>query len=90
MNHDFDMLFRYTAPPPTVQDRGLEKPSNENTVLFLVSCFQYILVAGAFSIGPPYRKSMWTNGTFQVLLQVELIRWVYRLAYVLHWAVVPD
>jgi cation-transporting P-type ATPase 13A2 len=35
----------------------------ENSVLFMISCFQYILVAAVFSIGPPYRKSIWTNGT---------------------------
>ncbi|KAJ3514325.1 hypothetical protein NLJ89_g2444 [Agrocybe chaxingu] len=55
------------TPPPTShpgEDGGnkLESTNFENSVLFLVSCFQYILVAAVFSIGPPYRKSMWTNG----------------------------
>jgi len=55
----------YTPPPrtpPSEGDNKLESRNFENTVLFLVSCFQYILVAAVFSIGPPYRKSMWTNG----------------------------
>ena len=34
-----------------------------------MSCFQYILVAAVFSIGPPYRKPMWTNN----LLMLSLI-----------------
>ena len=33
-----------------------------------MSCFQYILVAAVFSIGPPYRKPMWTNGIYSSLL----------------------
>jgi hypothetical protein len=46
-------------------DNRLQAANFENTVLFSLSCFQYILVAGVFSIGPPYRKPMWTNGGCQ-------------------------
>lgn len=56
--------LRYTPPPsPDTKDGSnqLESTNFENSVLFLLSCFQYILVAGVFSIGPPYRKPMWTN-----------------------------
>jgi cation-transporting P-type ATPase 13A2 len=47
---------------PGKGDNHLQAKNFENSVLFLVSSFQYILVAAVFSIGPPYRKSMWTNG----------------------------
>lgn len=52
------------VPPHMVVTSGtkLNATNYENTALFLVSCFQYILVAAVFSIGPPYRKAMWTNG----------------------------
>ncbi|KAF7967606.1 hypothetical protein HWV62_33697 [Athelia sp. TMB] len=56
----------YTPPDthmdPDSGDNHLEAKNYENSVLFMVSCFQYILVAAVFSIGPPYRKSIWTNG----------------------------
>jgi len=55
----------YTPPPPSdpsSDDNHLESTNYENSTLFLLSCFQYVLVAAVFSIGPPYRKSMWTNG----------------------------
>ncbi|OSC97098.1 Ca-transporting ATPase [Trametes coccinea BRFM310] len=51
---------------PSTDDGKLESTNYENSALFLVSCFQYILVAAVFSIGPPYRKHMWTNGWFMV------------------------
>ncbi|TFK54011.1 hypothetical protein OE88DRAFT_1624988 [Heliocybe sulcata] len=55
----------YTPPhqgSPKDGDNHLKATNYENSTLFLVSCFQYILVAAVFSIGPPYRKPMWTNG----------------------------
>ncbi|KAF8444715.1 hypothetical protein L210DRAFT_3040504 [Boletus edulis BED1] len=60
------------TPPPSVENPNsgegvhLNATNYENTVLFLVSCFQYVLVAAVFSIGPPYRKPMWTNGWLMV------------------------
>ncbi|KAJ3537048.1 hypothetical protein NM688_g6744 [Phlebia brevispora] len=54
----------YAPPAPTnPNEEGdkLEARNFENSALFLVSCFQYILAAAVFSIGPPYRKPMWTN-----------------------------
>ncbi len=52
----------------------LETFNYENSALFLISCFQYILVAGVFSVGPPYRKPIYTNREqFGVCLVVLLI-----------------
>ena len=53
---------------PDSDEGKLAARNYENSALFLVSCFQYILVAAVFSIGPPYRKPMWTNGQSRLVL----------------------
>ena len=67
---DCACAFRYFPPSMDPDSDGdhLEATNYENTSLFLVSCFQYILVAAVFSIGPPYRKAMWTNGELPTAL----------------------
>ena len=35
--------------------------SFENTVIFLMSSFQYVFVAMVFNVGPPYQVSVWEN-----------------------------
>ncbi|WVO12601.1 hypothetical protein L204_100206 [Cryptococcus depauperatus] len=58
----------YTKPDTNIDK--LETFNYENSALFLASCFQYILVAGVFSVGPPYRKPLYTNPTLVICLLV--------------------
>jgi hypothetical protein len=41
-----------------------EIKNSDNTVLFLLSCYQYIMIALILSVGPPYRQRMISNSTF--------------------------
>ena len=65
------LVFYYTRAqpwyaPPEVDPDELNVINPENSALFLVSSFQYILVAAVFCVGPPYRKPMYTNREFDV------------------------
>ncbi|CAO1631581.1 unnamed protein product [Sympodiomycopsis kandeliae] len=67
------LVFFYTRAqpfytPPVVNPDKLDVINPENSALFLVSSFQYILVAAIFSVGPPYRKPMWSNAWLMVCL----------------------
>ncbi|KAF9372781.1 hypothetical protein CPB97_001011, partial [Podila verticillata] len=69
----FTMVRRQEWYKPPVYHRG-EKNIEcfENTAMFLLSCFQYLLVAVVFSVGPPYRKPMASNRPF-VFITIGLV-----------------
>ncbi|KAL9560358.1 hypothetical protein PS6_000297 [Mucor atramentarius] len=56
--------------PPVFDPNGDNIECLENTVLFLVSSYQYMLIAVVFSVGPPYRKPLWTNGRLVLTLAI--------------------
>ncbi|KAJ3281726.1 hypothetical protein HK104_011310, partial [Borealophlyctis nickersoniae] len=56
-------------PPEGTVDEKIYK-SYENTAVFLLSCFQYLAVALVFSVGPPYRESMWKNVPFVITIVI--------------------
>jgi cation-transporting P-type ATPase 13A2 len=49
--------------PPIVDPENPEIKNSDNTVLFLMSCYQYIMIALILSVGPPYREPMVQNCT---------------------------
>jgi cation-transporting P-type ATPase 13A2 len=60
------IYHRYEPPDQEGHGNQLESFNFENTALFLVSSFQYIFIAVVYSIGPPFRKPMWTNGKLHI------------------------
>lgn len=58
----FYVRSREWYSPPIINPDKLKIKNFENTALFLISSFQYILVAAVFCVGPPYRKSITSNG----------------------------
>jgi cation-transporting ATPase 13A2 len=42
----------------------------ETTTIFIVSSFQYLILAAVFSKGPPYRKPFYTNKPFLCALVI--------------------
>ena len=46
---------------PATQSFDKPNPAYENTVLFYVANFQYLVTCIAFSIAKPFRKQIWTN-----------------------------
>ncbi|KAK5111234.1 hypothetical protein LTR62_005262 [Meristemomyces frigidus] len=65
---------------PPVLDKGHSNSLNsENTTLFLLSCYQYILSAVVLSVGKPFRQSMAENLPFVITLLTALAITSYML-----------
>ena len=58
----------YQSADPLTCEYDVALPTHENTVVFLFSTFQYIWAAIVFSVGYPYRASMFQNGMFVGLI----------------------
>eukprot|EP00834_Sanchytrium_tribonematis_P000728 NODE_14_length_51535_cov_1.125049.p6 type:complete len:536 gc:universal NODE_14_length_51535_cov_1.125049:19802-18195(-) len=61
----------YTPPDTDVESERFK--CYENTVLFIVSSFQYIILAYVYSIGPPYRAPLSRNTHFIITFLILVI-----------------
>ncbi|TVY85195.1 putative cation-transporting ATPase [Lachnellula suecica] len=65
--------------PPHLDRENSNVENSENTTLFLVSCYEYVLSAIVLSVGPPFRQSMAHNLPFVVTIVVTLLFSSYML-----------
>ncbi|KXT01461.1 hypothetical protein AC578_9529 [Pseudocercospora eumusae] len=65
--------------PPIIDPEHSNSLNSENTALFGISCYQYILSAIVLSVGKPFRQSMRHNLPFVVTILVALAISSYML-----------
>ncbi|KAH8733206.1 hypothetical protein GQ44DRAFT_697072 [Phaeosphaeriaceae sp. PMI808] len=65
--------------PPVIDKEHSNSLNSQNTALFLLSCFQYILSAVVLSVGKPYREPMSRNLPFITTIFVTLAISAYML-----------
>jgi len=65
--------------PPVLDKDHSNSENSENSTLFLLSCYQYILSAVVLSVGAPFRQSMAHNLPFVVTLLIALAVSSYML-----------
>lgn len=66
--------------PPLRLGDNKRVASSENTVLFLISCFQYIFIAALLSAGPPYRQPMSKNKPLMITITVTVLSTLYLMS----------
>ncbi|ODA83826.1 hypothetical protein RJ55_02342 [Drechmeria coniospora] len=65
-------------PPKLKHDESSIKNS-ENTALFLVSCFEYVLSGVLLNAGPPFRQSIFYNWPFMATIALTSAATLYML-----------
>ncbi|THY34942.1 hypothetical protein D6D01_01751 [Aureobasidium pullulans] len=73
--------------PPVLDKEHSNSQNSQNTTLFLISCFQYILSAIVLSVGPPFRQSMTQNLPFVITMVVAVGVSAYMLFDPAPWLV---
>lgn len=71
--------------PPIIHKDKPNIENSENTVLFLLSLFQYAFIAIILSVGPPYRQPMYKNVFFMVTIVLVTIFTIYVTVYPSDW-----
>ncbi|KMU82955.1 ATPase type 13A4 [Coccidioides immitis H538.4] len=71
--------------PPKLNPNDTSIENSQNTALFLVSCYQYILSGLVLSVGPPFRQPMTSNVPFVVTIIVALLVSSYMLFQPADW-----
>ncbi|ORY74114.1 HAD ATPase, P-type, family IC [Protomyces lactucae-debilis] len=71
--------------PPRLRSDSPSIVSSDNTVLFLLSLYQYILVALVLSVGPPYREPMYRNWSFILTIILTLALTTFITVSPTHW-----
>ncbi|KAK2065762.1 ATPase [Colletotrichum caudatum] len=70
--------------PPRVEHDESNIKNSENTVLFLVSCFEYILAGVVLNAGPPFREPALKNWPFMATIAVTLMITLYMILVPAH------
>ena len=65
--------------PPKLNKQRSNIENSENTSLFLLSCYQYILSGVVLSVGPPFRQTMSANLPFVATIISSLLFTSYLL-----------
>ncbi|KUI58868.1 hypothetical protein VP1G_06104 [Cytospora mali] len=71
--------------PPVVQKDKSNIKNSENTALFLVTCFEYILSGIVLNAGPPFRVGVWQNWPFVATIGATLLISLYMVMGPAHW-----
>lgn len=71
--------------PPKVKHDKSNIRNSENTALFMVSCFEYILAGVVLNAGPPFRVGGWKNWPFIATIAITLVITLHMVMGPAHW-----